>query len=160
MKKFAIALAGALALSALTAGGASADCPTEPAASSTKNTTGTGPVPGVLEVDAGALSVYGALLGLGYGESDVGVDTITGNVTYDGELAGAIGHGEIENGSVGTNGVHGEADGRLANPAGGPDLASGSGHLHITPGPPPTVHLSTSGNVAGEPVDCVNVVHP
>lgn len=144
MKKYAIALVSALALVALPAGAANAACPA--VGSSDKSTTGGGPLPGVLEVDAGALSVYGAAPLLGYGESDLG--TSGTNVTYSGEVAGTgavVGHGEVEGVSVGTSGVSGSTDGQAAG------LVSGSGHVSTTDG---------DVSAGGSPVGCVvNVGH-
>jgi hypothetical protein len=140
MKKFAVALVSALALSGLTAGAARAQCPA--VAPSGKDTTGI-PAGGPVEVNPDALSVYGAVGNLGYGESDFG--TSGTNVTYSGELAGTVGHGEIENGSVGTDGVSGSADGQAAG------LASGSGSANVS-----TADQSVSAGGTSVPCTTVN----
>lgn len=121
MKKFAVALVSALALSALSAGAANAACPG--AAPSGKNTTGSAPLPGTLEISVENLSIYGSVLG-GFGESDLG--TSGTNVTYSGELNGLVGYGELENTSVGTGGVSGSADGQAAGLSGDGSLSGGS----------------------------------
>lgn len=141
MKKFAVALVSALALIALSAGAANAShCP--PVGSSGNSTGGTGPV----SFSVTDLWVYGEAQAAGsggYGESDFGVVTgpapTDANVTYSGELAGnglLAGHGEVENGNVGTSGVSGTADGQVAG-------QSASGHLDST-----GLTLQTAGLVA------------
>ena len=147
MRKFAVALASALAVSALTAGAANAQCP--PVSQDGKDSAGAPVLPG-FEVGTGnPVTIYGEdPLGLGHGESVIGV---TGSgVTYDGQLAGIVGHGDIEDASAGTGGVHGSSDGQL-----GGGLVSGSGSLHVTTAP--SASLSVGGTVVG---DCRTVTVP
>jgi hypothetical protein len=124
MKKFVVAAVSAVAFAGLTAGAASAQCPTVSA--SPKDTSGTPILPG-LEVGIGSgadtVTIYGQdpLGAVGFGESEIGTNGT--NATYSGEVAGGIGHGEVEDGSVGTGGVSGSADGQVT---GTPVSGSGS----------------------------------
>ena len=142
MKRLIVAGTSAVALLATPMAGTAAaqtvgsQCPT--AVSS--GPTGTD----LIAVDPAELTVFGSLPGLGYGESDLG--TSGTNVTYSGELAGAVGHGEVENGSVGTSGVSGSADGSASG------LVEGSGTVNTASG-----SASTQGEVVGT---CVSVSVP
>lgn len=126
MKKFAVAVVSVVAFAGLTAGAANAACPA--VSPDTKDSAGTPILFTGLELGVGnPVTVYGEdPLGLGDGESVIGVNTTTGDVTYDGQLAGDVGHGDIENASVGASGVHGTADGQAAG------LVSGSGSLDVS----------------------------
>ena len=141
MRKLVVVGTSALALALAMSGTAAAQtigtqCPT----ATSSGTTGSG----LIAVDPAALTVFGSAPGLGYGESDLG--TAGTNVTYSGELAGAVGHGEVENGSVGTSGASGSADGSASG------LVEGSGTVNTSSG-----SVSTAGEVAGT---CVSVSIP
>ena len=140
MRKLAVTSAVAVVALAMsgtaTAQTVGSTCPT----ATSSGTAGSG----LLTVDPAALTVFGSAPGLGYGESDLGTNGT--NATYSGEVAGGTGHGEIENGSVGTGGASGSADGSASG------VVEGSGRVNTASGT-----ASTEGEVAGT---CVSVSVP